>query len=195
MRIKLINITVSICAIFTLVCCNQIKLNNEEAGNLVIQSLGLPQKFNKTVSNRESDILNQEGYVVKEAGKYVGSSTHFGIDYIPEKLEVTKKGKPYLIKMAKNSSGDPLLTFKTYDIDFGSITGIAIDKEQKTAIVRFTVVATNVTPIANLLERRFEHPLNGELVFKKFDSGWQLKSDQNKTPRELVNDILKSNKN
>lgn len=60
MRTNLIKIMVGICTIVVLSSCNQTKLSNIEAGNLVIQSLGLPQQFSKTISDREADILNQE---------------------------------------------------------------------------------------------------------------------------------------
>lgn len=77
------------------------------------------------------------------------------------------------------------------------ITGISIEKESQIATVRFTLKATNITPIARTLSRigyikySLDNALSGELIFKKFNNGWQLHSDQNKSSNEIVNEILK----
>jgi hypothetical protein len=89
--------------------------------------------------------------------------------------------------------------FKTNDIDFDQITGISIDKETQTATVRFTLKSTNVTPVALSLKSEgyikysLDNSIPGELIYKKFDNGWQLESNQNKSSNEMVNEIIKGN--
>ena len=191
MRTSLIKMIIGCVIAFTVSSCNQTKLSNEEAKSLVVNSLNLPISINAYVSYRgksgflkefSMDILKREGYIM-DVGDWLFSTT-----------QVTNKGREYLVN-TEDINGSPEFTFRMYDIDFEAIKGIAINKEQQTATVRFALKYTNITPVAEAIDENIQKPLESELVFKKFDSGWQLQSDQNKTPRELVNDILKSNKN
>ena len=91
--------------------------------------------------------------------------------------------------------GTATLSFKTFDIGFNDISGIALDKDQQTATVRFTIKAINITPVGRLLEQNVDAPRSGELVFKKFDKGWQLQSNQNISSVDLVKQIYWPNRN
>lgn len=171
--------------IFIFSSCNNVKLTNQEAQSLVTKTLNLPQKFSKAVPanwNFEPvGKLEREGYVSK-----------YGVGYIVQhyRLNILDKGKPYYMgTQGKDSEGEDIPIFKSFDVDFNEITGIAINKEAQTASVRFSLKAINITPIGNLLEENINNPRNGELVFKKFDNGWQLESDQNKSGVEFVKEI------
>jgi len=176
------NVIILILIIFS--GCNQIKLTNEEAQKLIIKELSLPQKFAKNVSanwSSDADKLVKEGFMYrKEVGFIV---LHY-------RGYITEKGKPfYLGKNGKDNELEDVFNFKTFDADFDAITGIAINKDDQTATVRFTLKPINVTPIGTLIEENINNTRNGELVFKKFDNGWQLAKDQNKGGTELVKEI------
>jgi len=174
--------------VIALTGCNQVKLEDQEARNLVVSTLGLPQKFTEEVnansmdplgSGRKCQALEDAGFIYKTGNWIYGYN-----------LFCTDKGKPFLIGQGKEMmQGKNTLKFQAFDIDFNQITGIAINKEQQTATVRFTLKATNVSPISRTLEKNIDNPRNGELVYKKFDKGWQLASDQNKTGTDMVREI------
>lgn len=175
--------------ILVITSCKQIKMTNEEAQTLVTQTLNLPQKFSTKVAGTGgfgdvSGELEQAGYLTKSGSWLYGYS-----------LSVTDMGKEYLVGTGKDAMyGTSTLTFKTLDIDFGEITGVAINKDQETATVRFSLKSTNVTPIGKMVERNIDGPKNGELVYKKFDNGWQL-VDNSKTGIDLVRQICWGNNN
>jgi len=175
--------------------CNQFKLDNTEAEGLIKKTLELPKSYSYSVgwgpgvsmwgAGGKLDALQSDGLITWHDEPNGWSDN---ILY----LNPTEQGKPFLISTSGN-----IYTFKIHDIDFEQITGISIDKNTQTATVRYTLKATNVTPIAQSLSRggyikySLDNPLNGELIFKKFDNGWQLQSDQNKTSNEIVNEMLK----
>lgn len=181
--------------------CSQDKLNNSDAEKLIRATLKLPKSFNNSVGEGIGQLTNAEIRLNALQDDGLITYTKEWDDNSGYILSVTptEKGKPYFIGLGsstlyKNRQG---FLFKTHDIDLDQITGISINKESQTATVRFTVKAINVTPVANSLNRvqYFEYysldsPINGELVFKKFDNGWQLESSQNKSASELLDDIL-----
>jgi len=175
--------------------CNQVRLDNNEAEELIKKTLELPKSYSYCVGWGQNasmwgaasklDALQNDGLITWQDEP---NGWEERILY----LEPTEKGKPFLIRKNGNE-----YTFKIHDIDFDQINGISIDKNSQTATVRFTLKSTNVTPIARSLSSggfikySLDNLLNGELIFKKFDNGWQLQSDQNNTSNEIVNKLLK----
>ena len=187
---KVIGIIIVIILIINLLTnCNQLKLENQEAKQLIIKALNLPQSYRKDIGSFTSstplDELQNEGLI-----NY--SFTYWGIN-TDLNLNATEKGKPYYLGQDSKTGN---YMFKTNDIDFNEITGIAVNKDQQTATIRFSLIATNVTPVAKALKRvnwisyDINAPINGELVFKKFDNGWQLQSEQNESSIDLLNKII-----
>lgn len=189
------NTLLIIALLITITSCNQVKLENNEAEGLIKKTLELPKTYRRDVgwgsgvsmfgASGPLDALKSNGlitYNIEYHGAFSDPSLY---------LTTTEKGKPYYLGQNSN-----VYMFKIHDIDFDQITGISVDKETKTANVRYTIKATNVTPVARALssngyiEYSLDNPLNGELIFKKFDNGWQLQSDQNKSSSELLNQIL-----
>ena len=183
--------------LITITSCNQVKLENNEAEGLIKKTLELPKTYRRDVgwgsgvsmfgASGPLDALQSNGLITYNI-EYHGAFSDPSLYLTP-----TEKGKPYYLGQNSN-----VYMFKIHDIDFDQITGISVDKETKTATVRYTLKATNVTPVASALssngyiEYSLDNPLNGELIFKKFDNGWQLQSDQNKSSSELLNQILDS---
>src|ERR1035437_2813544 len=171
--------------------CNQVKLDNNEAGDLIKKILELPKSYSEDIglgwgATSWLDALQEDGLIIYNI-EYHGAFSDPSLYLFP-----TDKGKPYFLGQSSNK-----YKFKTNDISFDQITGISIEKESQIATVRFTLKATNITPIARTLSRikyikySMENPISGELIFKKFDNGWQLQSDQNKSSNEIVNEMLK----
>lgn len=181
--------------------CTQIKLSNDEAKSLIVKSLKLPVSFRHDINKRPSMGSGFELDGLRNARLITGS------EYLDSRrlieIQITEEGKSCYL-----GENDNVYMFKTNDIDFDQITGISINKEEQTATVRFTIKATNATRAAYALSQTdagfsgkkyinysLDNPLSGELVFKKFDNGWQLLSDQNKSSSDLLNQILDSNPN
>src|ERR1035437_9380728 len=185
----LLTIIITILTSITFTNCSQVKLSDQEAQTLIVKTLNLPQRFREDVSGNSIDFLGEGRFYPKlEKAGFITASGNWLYGY---KLHVTEKGKPYYMGVGKkDSQGNKTLMFKTFDIDFNGITGIAINKEQETATIRFSLIATNVTPVGRLLGKNIDSPQNGELIFKKFDNGWQLASGQNKTGTDLVKEIF-----
>lgn len=177
-----------------LTSCNQVKLDNNEAEGLIKKTLELPKSYRYDVgwgqgvsmfgAGGKLDALQNDGLITWHDEPNGWSDN---ILYV----NVTEKGKPYF--QGKNGN---VYSFKIHDIDFYQISGISIDKETKTATVRYALKAKNVTPVARSLSKAgyikysIDNPLNGELIFKKFDNGWQLQSGQNKSSNDMVNQLL-----
>lgn len=193
MKNRLLIIVLFIAIVFT--SCNQVKLENSEAEGLIKKTLELPKTYRRDVgwgsgvsmfgASGPLDALQSAG-LIKYNIEYHGAFTDPSLY-----LKPTEQGKPYFLGQNAN-----VFMFKIHDIDFDQITGISVDKETKTATVRYTLKATNVTPVARALSGQgyikysLDNPLNGELIFKKFDNGWQLQSDQNKSSNDIVNHML-----
>jgi|GEM_PF-1820655 len=176
--------------------CNQTKLSEDEAKALVVKSLNLPVSYRHDIDKRPSMGSGFELDGLRNAGLITGSE--YLDSNTPIQIEITEQGKSSYI--GENESA---YMFRTNQIDFDQITGISINKEEQTAVVRFTVKATNITPAGIALSQTqagfsgrtyinysLNSPINGEFSFKKFDNGWQLQTDQNKSSSELLNQIL-----
>jgi len=201
---KKYNLVIIYVIVILFTSCNRTSLNNDEASRLIRESLKLPHQNSQSVGMGSYEIapLKNEGYIEVSYDKR---------DPWNQKmiLEITAKGQPYYLgKIDKQYHGADYY-FKTSDIDLNDINGISVDNESKTAIVRFTLKVTNTTPIAdimiNLINRqamndvifpakKYYPPQNemieGELVFKKFDNGWQLNSEQNNSNNYVIKRLL-----
>ena len=194
METKKNHYTVLLLIVFSLLfasCGEKIDLPNQEAQALVEKTLNLPQIFRSAVNadnydwngaNHPCYKLEQEGFISVYIERFMGCQQG-------SKITVTDNGNPYFLGEGKRKGFNNTLLFKTMDVGFGDITGIAIDAEQKTATVRFTLKAINITPIGRILENNIDAPRNSELVFKKFDNGWQL-ADQNISGTEFVRSVF-----
>ena len=135
------------------------------------------------------DALQEDGLIIYQI-EYHGAFSDPSLYLFP-----TESGQPYFLGQSGSNSNEYM--FKTNDIDFDQITGISIDKKSQTATVRFTLKATNITPVARSLKRinylkySLDTPINYQLVFKKFDTGWQLQSGQSRSSDEILSEILK----
>lgn len=172
------------CFVYLLISCNTLSLSNDEAQKLINSTLSLPKAYSMDVSLGDwgspyrngfyLHTLLEEGFLYDNQG-----TTHDANGWLvnTRQLDVTEMGKPFFLGSNKKNNSD-VLYFKMYDVDFGEIKGVLINKEQQTATVRFTLVAKNIAPYTMKAERRFgfESQKETELIFKKFDNGWQPES-------------------
>jgi hypothetical protein len=181
--------------LITLSGCNRVNLDNIEATELIKKTLQLPKQYREDIglgwgASSWLDALQADGFIVYTI-EYHGAFSDPSLYLFP-----TDKGHPYYLGKDPNSNK---YMFKTNDIDFDQITGVAIQKSSQTATIRFNIKATNITPIAlslrkiNYIKYSLDNPISGELIFKKFDNGWQLQSGSNKSSNDLLSDILKVN--
>lgn len=187
-------------ALAVLSSCNQTKLSNDDAKLLIVKTLNLPITYRHDIDKRPSMGSGFELDGLRSAGLITGS------EYLDSrtaiKIQITEIGQSSFI-----GENNDAYMFNTNDIDFDQITGISINKEEQTATVRFSLKAKNATLAAyalaktkagfsgkNYINYSLINPLNGELVFKKFDKGWQL-LEQGKASSDLLNQILDSDAN
>lgn len=180
----ILKMTALILTVITSTGCNNFTPTNEEAKELITIALGLPK--NVTVNVTGADVfkwpkLRDAGFI------YDPGNCSFGCD-----LQVTVKGEQYLLKDV-GEGGYPMeyntLIFQGYRIDLGDVTGIAVDKKQQIVLIRFYLKATNITPISEALHDNINTVRNSELIFKKFNNGWQLASENNKSKDDLLRNI------
>ncbi len=202
---KLQTLLMLILALVGLSNCEKTTLDNQEAQKLIESTIGLPigygdgiyeiyntygrgPNFHGYVPGNKIDVFKQDGLI----DSYERSDTNNGDLYL--NITILEKGKPYYMGMDQNGCHK----FYTYDIEFNQIEGISFNKENLTATIRFSIKATNITPFASSLRRINQinikdTPISGEFIFKKFDTGWQLETNQNKTSQELLELILGKN--
>lgn len=161
--------------------CNNISLTNDEAKMIIIDKLKLPVRFHTeepiNFNGQRMLKLEENGYVIVYQG-------------LKWTAEITDLAKPYYLGQGKKDGfGLPSLKFKYFDVEFGEITGIMIQEEMQTATVRFSLIANNITPIADLLEQEIHKPRYGEIALKKFDTGWQLANEPEFSANEYINDL------
>ncbi len=180
--------------------CNRLNLSQNEAKKLITQSLHLPFSFRFDINKRST--FNDDFAVY---GLYKAGLTTSGNYYPGQLIETQPTGLGQSSYLGDNGNA---YMFKTNDIDSLQVTGISLNKDDQTATIRFTLKAVNVTLAGYILAKTTLNPsgakcivyslsraLNGELTYKKFDTGWQLATDQNKSSADLLNQILSTNEN
>jgi len=184
-------------ALAILTSCNQVKISNDEAKSLIIQTLNLPQSYRHDINKRPTMGSGFELDALRKAGLITGSEILDSRRLI--EIQITETGKSSFLGESNDS-----YMFKTNDLVFDTVTGVSINKEAQTATIRFSLKAINCSLAAyalaktsagfsgkNFINYSLINPILGELVFKKFDKSWQL-LDQGKSGSELLNQILNS---
>ena len=188
MMMKLIVCLLIVSSCIILMGCNALKLTNPAAETLVTQTLGLPISFRDDIIPSSKDFLF-EGAKFEKLCKN-GFMTKSGSFLYGYKGQITEKAKPYYLGVEDDYWKGKVHKFKTFDIVFNEIIGILINKEQQTALIRFSLKAVNVTPIGELLRKDLGAPFIGELRYKKFDTGWVLDSEINTKSIDILSAII-----
>jgi hypothetical protein len=172
--------------------CNQIKITNEQAEDLVKKELILPVSPIIALTGNELEtsekgqflkFLEKEGFinVIRDLAK-------------GQEIQVTEKGKPYYQGDGLLPDSTHVFIFKTIDIDFDRINNIVINQKLQTVKIEFYLKATNINPVVRLLNSDTDNPKKGELLFKKGKYEWYLLTPHGSNS-ELVFSIMGSNKN
>ena len=130
--------------------CTQLKLENNEAEVLIKKTLELPKQYREDIglgygASTWLDALQTDGFIIYTID-YHGAFTDPSLTLFP-----TDAGRPYYLGQDPNDSNKH--RFKTNDIDFYQIVGISVQKESKTATIRYSLKASNITPIARTLSK------------------------------------------
>ncbi len=166
--------------------CGGLNLSEQDAQTLVKSSKSLPHDYPVIIRNSSDNeailnLLQQNGLITwkfKWGNDYNGHS--FDCDIYP-----TDKGKGFFLGKSQQQGELGIMfenyMFKGYTMDFNQIVGISVNKENQTATVRYSQKATQVSPFAQLLANNtkfISQPLTSDItedvIFKKFDTGWQL---------------------
>ena len=173
-------------SVLFLSCGQKTNLSNAEAEALIKKELNLPHDYDiKILSHTEKeDYFNrlQQNGLISWKYKWDDNASHS----FECEIEVLDKGKPYFVDKSSKNNPYPNMdlyyfTFKGYTTELNSIDGISMNNEDKTATVRYTLKVINISPFAEALENTefvqhsLKSPIKGEMVFKKFDTGWQIK--------------------
>ena len=160
--------------------CDQVKLSENDAKNLVEQSLNIPKEFSVSISSSDAStlqVLLNDGVITDGKVDHSDNRKNY--------IVISEACKQYNLGQTQNMGHSEYL-FKTYDIELEKINGISINKENQTAIVRFSLKITNITPFARSIVKannwyvpiykNLDDTINGELSFRKFDNGWQIET-------------------
>lgn len=155
-------------------------LSHAQAKVLIVKALGTPILFRHYIPLRKTMCWGADirSFQRKELIYYVDDRE----DIYNFFLKINSEYAQWY--MGQDENGCKL---KLYDIVFSGITGIATNPSTNVATVRFSLKATNISPFARCLvnvkigctERKYipfdlDTPINGEMTFRKFDTGWQL---------------------
>lgn len=124
-------------------------------------------------SEYETNLKNLEsaGYIkLKEEDEYIDDSYFKYMN-----VELTAKGKEDLGREDKNE-----YLIRTFDQDFGEITGIVEFKALNYAEVKYTIICNNISEFGKEVGEMIGEKINTESFtssaeFRKYDDGWRIK--------------------
>ncbi len=174
-------------------CGNSNNLSREKAKDLIIATHNLPSyktegihlkiKANCSVMDQNGNIIedefcasNKKNYeLLRDKGliTYSESTTEKDGTYL--NILLTPEAEKYLVETKKDTGqySSPLndaYIVKTLMFEFGEITGIKMNEQQKTADVDFTIKRTG-SPFAYDKETKL---INEHATFSLYDDGWRI---------------------
>jgi hypothetical protein len=168
MKSKIGTLFILLLFLFSVISCDKYKLSNKEAFDILNKSelSGSIGYIDVKIHQAETKLLEKGGFLKINVE-----------DFVWYTLDITEKGEQYFLSKEGPKYFESY-RFLLYNEKPDSITGIAIDQEKGTAIVRYATVVEN-TPIAECLSLT-KKPETLEVTFKKFDTGWQIEIPSNK---------------
>lgn len=176
-------------------------LDHTLAKSLISKALKLPRPYRHYLPARKTMCWGNDVEQLQKDGLLTYTDDPNNIYNFSIKVD------PMFAHMYLGQDAEGYHMFQLYDIVFGSITGVSTDPNTQLATVRFSLAATNITVFASSLSKvrvgcsgrpyipfKLYAPINGELVFRKFDTGWQLESMQNKGAYDILKEIYSQNK-
>ena len=89
-----------------------------------------------------------------------------GCHYVWANVVLTEEGRKYYVSESQDA-----FELKTDEIDFGEITGIQIQEQQKVAYVSYTLKRGNNSPFNN---ENNQEQLNRSVTFSLYEDGWRI---------------------
>lgn len=183
---------------FSILACNKTKLSNSEAKNLIEKSLNLPQKFCIQLDYLSHAKQNEVSYIttLSEMGylNYEFNTIYNRIS-LGSNPQLGNQANQYVLERKNIGTDNWQIVFKTFEVVLGEIDGIAINKESKTASIRFSLKIVNAAPYVQKAEDNINinNPIRCELLFKKFDTGWKIEKSSEE-PIKILRSLLNDNK-
>ena len=158
-----------------LFACNKQTLDKETAENLIKAEYKLPEVVDYTISTGDPSVAKELldlGLENDDLVKITRNQTlgQMGTPWI----QFTEKGKAYFLPTQNEDIKYNQQNVKIAIKEFGEVTGILMGKDNKTAIVKFSVVFKNPTPFSKLLGGDLSKPKILEAFFIKYDTGWTI---------------------
>jgi len=159
---------------FCSISCSTNELTREEAAQILKQGFPKPYEFElyMTVPEQaklalDSD-LDEKGYMtIQRLQKFEDIGKPF--------IYFTDKAKPYLLETSEEDVKKGIQRVKLADEEFGEITGLKINGDEKTAIVEYTTTLKNLTPFVELMPRKIKKTTaTNKAKFSLYDDGWRL---------------------
>ncbi|SJZ68073.1 hypothetical protein SAMN04488128_1011173 [Chitinophaga eiseniae] len=156
-----------------LMACGTKKLTREQAAELIKKAYpntvdwniytADPQEAAKALDTK----LEAEGYITiqrKQSLAEIGNPFIF----------FTEKSKPFLLPTPEKDKELKIQKVKLAEQHFNRVTGMQLLKNDKKAIVEYTVVYKNVSPFVPLSTLEIEPELKRKAYFALYDDGWRI---------------------
>ncbi|PSK90796.1 hypothetical protein [Taibaiella chishuiensis] len=155
--------------------CGNKSIDKATAEKLIVEQNSYPKPYDWEIfcgdvqeAKRLLDLgLEQDGLVIILKSKSLVDSTPW--------VSFTDKGKAYLLPTKEEDRKYNRQNIKLADQEFGEITGIVEGgKDNKAAMVEYTLVYKNITPFSKVIKRDLSKPEKHKAYFVRYDTGWKL---------------------
>lgn len=179
--------SLAIAAIF-LIACNTNTLDRQTATDLIKKEYQYPTVLDHSV------FCNDPGHLQKvlktnleEQGLVILRRTRKLMDFDSPLITFTDAAKPYFLPVSSQEKEIQVQNVKIADEDFLEITDLIISKNRKKAVVAYTTVYKNLTPMAALLRKALPSEVERKAYFALTDKGWKVVKKADFEFMELMN--------
>ena len=158
------------------VSCSSQPIDKATAEKLIVEQNGYPKPYDYEISCGDMQVAKKLLDLGFEADGLVSiakskSASEIGTPWVT----FTDKGKQYMLPTKEEDLKYQGQNVKLANQEFGEITGIvAGGKDNKAAMVEYTVVNKNITPFSKMIKRDLTKPEKHKAYFVKYDTGWKL---------------------
>ena len=164
-----------------LFACNKQTLDKETAEKLITAEYKLPKIVNYNISAADPDVAKKLLDLGLENAGLVKITRRQTLSQMGTPwIHFTSKGKTYFLPTSDEDVKYMRQNIRAAVEEFGEITGIIMGKENKTGIVKFSLVYKDPTPFSKLLANDLSKPQVLDAFFIKYDSGWKLDNKKGK---------------
>lgn len=169
----------SILLIMLLSGCEKDHLDADTAKKLIAQYYNLPKIYDYAISTGDPEEarkllglgLERDGFVkIQRSQSFAQAGTPW--------ISFTEKSKIYLLPTEQKDLKYHRQNVKIAIQEMGEVKSIVMGKENKAAIVEFTILNKSPTPFSKLLSNNWSGSRTLKAYFIKYDTGWELDNKQ-----------------